>query len=149
MKGVRYASAAMIFPVNSSSRVSLLYLCKGRSTARDIQINDSSGQIIIPSNLDKIRAIIGREGRMKSDLSGAELVETSDADTQNGSSFDKNHSPGLNRLRLDQNDVNLIPAGVYTLFIDFFDAEDVDPEDSIPVGEWQNASRYVLVVEDT
>lgn len=122
--------------------MALIYVYKSRGLTKDITILDGSGVTITPVTDDVIRAIIGREGKIGSDLSGAELVVTSAAATANGSSFTKN-SPesGVNRLRLDAEDLAGIDAGIYTLFIDLKDSVDAD--------DWKNVSRQVLVVEET
>ena len=130
--------------------MALIYLYKGLSITKDFTILDGFGTVIVPGANDKIRAYIGREGQLGTNLSGAKFLVTSDAPTANRSTFSKNTpSSGKNRLRWDSQDLALINAGVYTLFIEYFDAEDTDPEDPTPQGEWKCVSRQVLVVEDT
>ena len=122
--------------------MTLIYLYKSRGITKDITILDGSGLSITPDSGDKVRAVIGREGKLEDDLSGALLVVTSGDETANGSSFTLNTPEApKNRLRLDASDLAEIPAGVYTLFIDFFDSSDHD--------EWKNVDRQVLCVEDT
>lgn len=122
--------------------MTLIHAYRNRGLTKDIQILDADSAAITPSANDKIRAIIGREGQLGSSLEDAELVVTSDAATANGSSFTKNTpSDGTNRLRLDASDLNGIAAGVYTLFIDYFDNADAQ--------EWKNVDRQVLSLEET
>jgi hypothetical protein len=85
--------------------------------------------------------VIGREGEIEDDLSGAKLTVTSDAATANGSSFTKNSpSAGTNRLRLDASDLTFAP-GAYTLFIDYYDSSDSN--------EWKNVERHPFVLRAT
>ena len=127
--------------------MALIYAYKQRSLTKDITILDGAGTVIVPTNSDKIRAIIGREGQLGTNLSGAKLVVNDNPPTTNGSVFEKNGpSPGVQRLRLCAEDLNFEP-GVYTLFVEFFDAEDPDAGD--PTGEWKNVSRQVFVLEGT
>ena len=122
--------------------MSLVYIYKTRGITKDITVQDGAGATITPGTNDKIRAIIGREGKLGVNLVDAQFSVTSDAATANGSSFTKNSpSSGLNRLRLDASDLDKISAGVYTLFVDFFDNADGQ--------EWKNVSREVVCVEDT
>lgn len=122
--------------------MALVYSYKNRGITKDITIQDGAGATITPTTNDKIRAIIGREGKLGTNLVDAQLVVTSDAATANGSSFTKN-SPlsGENRLRLDASDLDLIPAGVYSLMIDYYDNADAQ--------EYKTVSRQVFCVEDT
>ena len=94
--------------------MSLIYAYKNRGFSRDITIQDVDGDDITPGDSDKLRATIGREGEI------AKLTITSGTDTANGSSF----TPGAtSRLRIDASDLDFA-YGVYTLFIDFYDAAD-------------------------
>lgn len=121
--------------------MSLIYAYQNRGLSRNITITDANGDTIIPSSGDKIRVVIGREGKLGSDLSGAKLVVTSDGATANGSSFAKNSvSSGTHRLRLDASDLAFGP-GVYTLFVDYFDSNDAS--------EWKNCDRQVFCLEAT
>lgn len=127
--------------------MALIYAYQGRSLTKDITILDGAGTIIVPTGSDKIRAIIGREGQLGTNLAGAKLVVNDSPATTNGSVFEKNTpTPGVNRLRLCEADLGFEP-GVYTLFVEFFDAEDPDAAD--PTGEWKNVSRQVFVLEAT
>lgn len=114
---------------------------KNRGITRDITIQDATGKAIEVGKNDKIRAIIGHEGRLGTNLSDAKLVVSSDAATSNGSSFTKNSpSADKNRLRLDASDLDFDP-GLYTLFIDYFDNADAQ--------EWKTVDRQVFYLEDT
>ena len=114
-----------------NSAMTLILAYKSRGVTRDITILDADGDAITPDSSDKIRAIIGREG------AEAQLTVTSDAATANGSSFTKG---ATNRLRLDASDLSF-DAGIYTLFIDYFDYDDAS--------EWKNVDRQVFCLEDT
>src|SRR3990167_148671 len=105
--------------------MSIVYAYRTRGITKDITIKNGAGTTIVPGSNDKIRAIIGREGKLGTNFADAEFSVTSDAATANGSSFTKNSpSSGLNRLRLDASDLDAIPAGVWSLFIDFYDNAD-------------------------
>jgi hypothetical protein len=111
--------------------MSLILAYRSRGLSRDITIQDVDGNNITPGDSDKLRAIIGREGET------AKLTVTSDDSTANGSSFTK----GTNsRLRLDASDLDFA-AGVYTLYVDYYDSGDAQ--------EWKNVSRQVFVLEET
>lgn len=118
---------------------SLILLKQNRGVTKDILLLNADGDAIIPLSTDKVRAILGRAGEIGDDLSGADLVVTSDAATANGSTFTKNYpSDGKNRLRIDASDVTMGP-GVYTLWVDYYDSNDTN--------EWKNASESVVIVE--
>jgi hypothetical protein len=114
--------------------MSLIYAYQSRGLQKDITILDADGDTITPGSSDKIRAIIGRLGET------AKLTVSSDAATSNGSSFTKG---ATNRLRLDASDLAAIDPGTYTLFIDYFDADDGAG------GEWKTVDRQVMQIEDT
>lgn len=121
--------------------MALIYVYKNRGITKDFTITKADGTTLTPQANDKIRAIIGREGKLQSDLSGAKLTVTSGSNTTNGSSFTKNSpSSGKNRLRLDASDLDFEP-GVYTLLIDYFDNADSQ--------EWKTVSRQILVLRGT
>lgn len=121
--------------------MSLIRAQRSRGITRDITVKDGAGNAIPVGANDKVRAIIGHAGRLGSNLSDAELVVTSDSATANGSSFNKNTpSSGKNRLRLDASDLDFA-AGIYTLFIDYFDNADAK--------EWKTVDRQVFCLEDT
>lgn len=112
---------------------------KNLGGTRDITIKNAAGGTIVPASSDKIRAIIGREGRLGTNFANAQFLVTSDASTAAGSSFTKNSpSSGKNRLRIDAGDLDFA-AGVYTLFIDYYDNADAQ--------EWKNVDRQVFVLE--
>ncbi len=111
--------------------MSLIYAYKSRGLSKDITILDADGATVTPGDSDKIRATVGREGE------SAKLTVTSDAPTDNGSSFTKG---AASRLRLDASDLTFEP-GAYTLTIDLYDAADS--------AEWKTVSRQVLVLEET
>jgi hypothetical protein len=121
--------------------MTLFLAYQDRGLTKDITVTTAAGVAISVGANDKLRAIIGREGRLESDLSGALLVVTSDAPTANGSSFLKNTpSSTSNRLRLEADDLDFEP-GTYSLFIEFLDHADGD--------EWKNVSRQVFRLERT
>ena len=103
--------------------MSLILTNEGRGVSYDVVILDASGDVITPGDSDQIRAIIGREGETP------KLTVTSGSDTANGSSFTKG---ATNRLRLDASDLEFSP-GVYTMYVDFFDAADAN--------EWKSVER--------
>jgi len=102
---------------------------------RDITIQDTNGDTITPGNNDNVRAIIGRLGET------SKLTITGGTDTANGSSFTKNNTAGVNRLRLDASDLALIEPGVYTLFVDYYNHADGQ--------EWKNVDRQCFALEET
>ncbi len=103
--------------------MSLILTNQGRGVSYDVVILDTAGDTITPTDSDLVRAIIGREGETP------KLTVTSGSDTANGSSFTKG---ATNRLRLDGADLSF-PPGVYTMYVDFFDASDAN--------EWKLAER--------
>lgn len=122
--------------------MTLILAYKDRGLTRDLQINKADGTILVLTANDKLRIIIGHEGKLGTNLADAELTFVSGSPTVNGSSITKNSpSDGLNRMRLDASDLLLIPAGVYTLYFDHFDNADA--------GEWKNISRQVFSLEET
>jgi hypothetical protein len=121
--------------------MALIHAYRHRGLTKDLTIQDAAGDAITPGVNDKIRAVIGREGLLGSDLATAKLVVTSDAATANGSSFTKGGGTGgSNRLRLDASDLGFA-AGIYTMFVDYFDQADA--------AEWKNVSRQVFNLEET
>ena len=108
--------------------MSLILTNQGRGVSYDVVILDAAGDAITPTDSDKVRAIIGREGETP------KLTVTSGTITSNGSSFTKG---ATNRLRLDASDLEFSP-GVYTMFVDFFDASDAN--------EWKLAERQVMIL---
>lgn len=121
--------------------MSLILAYKSRGVTKDITITTAGGAVITPGANDKLRVVIGREGKLGVDFADAELVVTSDAATANGSSITKNYpSETKNRLRLDASDLNF-EAGTYTLFVEYFDNADAQ--------EWKNVSRQVFNLQDT
>lgn len=111
--------------------MALILAYQNRGLSRNITITDVSGATITPTVVDKVRAIIGREGET------AKLTVSSDAPTANGSSFTKG---ATNLLRLDASDLTF-DAGVYSLYIDYYDGSDAD--------EWKTVSRQVFCLELT
>lgn len=111
--------------------MSLILAYKNRGLTRDITILDADGLTITPGSTDHVRVTIGREGE------AAQLTIDSQSATANGSSVTKG---AANRLRLDAADLSFNP-GVYTLFVDYFDADDA--------AEWKNVDRQCFVLEDT
>lgn len=122
--------------------MALIYLYKNRGITKDLQLLDGAGEIVAVSDSDSLRIIIGREGQLGAAFVDAQLVVVSGTPTDNGSTLTLN-TPETNkhRLRIDDADANLIPAGTYTLFFDMMDHADAD--------DWKNISRQVLVVEET
>jgi len=121
--------------------MAIIYAYKNRGFTKDFQILKADSSVIIPQSNDKIRAVVGRVGRLGTALADAQFSVDSDADTDNGSSFSKNSpTSGKNRLRIDASDLTFDP-GVYTLFLDYFDNADV--------GEWKNVDRQIFILEDT
>jgi hypothetical protein len=115
--------------------MALIFAYQNRNCTRDITIRNAADAVITPSTYDQVRAMIGREGYVP------ELTVASDAPTSNGSTFTKNHpSSGVNRLRLDAQDLDFEP-GVYTLFLDYFDHADAE--------DWKNVDRQVFCLERT
>lgn len=107
---------------------------KGRGITKDLTIVRADGTTIIPQTNDKIRVVIGREGRT------AKLVVTSDEATENGSTFTKGGGGGAkNRLRLDASDLTFA-SGVYTMWFEMFDYEDSQ--------EWKLVSKHIFSLED-
>lgn len=120
--------------------MSLITATKDLGVTRDFTILDGNGDTIVPQTNDKVRAIVGRVGRLGSNLADAKLTVTSGEDTSNGSSFTKNSpSSGKNRLRLDASDLDF-DSGTYTLFLEYFDNADAQ--------EWKNISCHVFVLLD-
>jgi hypothetical protein len=112
-----------------------------RGFTKDVVLLNAAGEAIVPITDDKVRAYIGREGELGTNLASAQFLVTSDSATVGGSSFTKNSpTSGKNRLRIDADDLDFEP-GVYTLFIDFYDSTDTN--------EWKSASRDVFVLERT
>jgi hypothetical protein len=109
-----------------------IHAYKDRGITKLLQILDADGDVITPGQNDKVRVLIGRGGQTPL------FTVTSDAATDNGSSITKG---AQNTLRLDASDLEEIPAGVYTLFLDYFDNADS--------GEWKNVDRQVFSLEDT
>ena len=115
--------------------MALVLAYQDRGLTHDIAILDTNGDTIIPGNNDNIRAIIGRLGETP------KLTITGGTDTDNGSSFTKNFTAGVNRLRLDASDLALIEPGIYTLSTDYFNNADGQ--------EWKVVSRQVFALERT
>ena len=111
--------------------MSLVLAYKSRGLTRDITILDAAGTAIVPGANDLVRATILREGQ------AAKLAVTSGTNTTNGSSFTKNFTSGVNRLRLDAADL-AFAAGTYTLQIDYFDNADAQ--------EWKAVDRQVFTL---
>lgn len=111
-----------------------------KGVTKDLTITKSDATTITPGANDKIRVVIGREGRLGTNNADAQLVVSSDAATANGSSFTKGGGGGAkNRLRLDASDLTFTP-GVYTLWFEMFDADDSD--------EWKLVDKQVFVLDD-
>ena len=111
-----------------------------RGITRNITINKADGTTLTPGANDKVRAIICRLselGGTADNPTGAKLIVTSGADTDNGSSFTKG---AINVLRLDAQDLTFGP-GVFTLLVDYFDNADE--------GEWKHVSTQVFVLGET
>ena len=99
--------------------MTLVYAYRERGLTRDITILDANGDAITPGANDKVRAQLVHRGRTT-----ALLTVSSDAATANGSSFTKSHPTSTqNRLDIKPTDLttSLVPAGVYTLAIDYYD----------------------------
>ena len=127
--------------------MTIFYAYKNRGITKDITMQNGAGATITAGENDKIRAVIGREGKLGAEdgstflYANAEFSVTSDAATSNGSSFTKNSpSGGVNRLRLDASDLDFA-AGTYTLFLDLYDNADSQ--------DWKNISRQTFILEST
>ena len=120
--------------------MALIRANRGRGITKDLTITKADDTIIIPGSSDKLRVIIGREGRLGTNFDEAELVVTSDAATANGSTLTKDiDSAGKNRLRLDASDLNFSP-GAYSFWFEMFDYEDAE--------EWKLVSKQVFYLEE-
>lgn len=108
--------------------MSLILAHQNRGTTRNLVIRDAAGTTITPDAADVVRAIIGREKQTPV------LTVSSAAPTANGSRITKG---ATNELRLDASDLNFTP-GVYTMFIDYFDAADAQ--------EWKEVDEEVFVL---
>lgn len=116
--------------------MALIHAYRSRGLTRDITIEDADGEAIVVGDNDEIRAMIGREG------AAVLLTVASDAPTAAGSSFTPNSpSSGLNRLRLDATDLAALAAGIYTLYVDYYDNADA--------AEWKNVSRQIFSLEES
>lgn len=112
--------------------MTLIYGYQSRGLTRNVVIYDAAGSVVTPGSPDLVRVMIGREGETP------KLSVTSGTPTANGSSVTKGST---NVVRLDAADLALIDPGVYTFFVDYFDAADD--------AEWKNVEREVFVLEDT
>ena len=115
--------------------MTLVLAYQDRGQTHDIVITDANGDTIVPGNNDNVRAMIGREGETP------KLTMTGGSPTANGSSFTKNYTAGVNRLRLDASDLALIEPGIYTLFVDYYNHADGQ--------EWKNVERQCIYIERT
>lgn len=121
--------------------MALIHAYQNRGLTKNITIKNAAGTAITPQANDKIRVIIGREGKLGVNNADAKLVVESGANTANGSSFTKNHpSDGVNQLRLDASDLAFAP-GVYTMFVDYYDNADQQ--------EFKNVDRQCFCLEAT
>lgn len=126
---------------SAQGQSSIVLAKQGRGVTRDVTLLNVVGDAVVPVTADKLRAYIGREKELGTDLADAPFLVVSGADTPAGSSFQKNTpQSGINRLRIDATDL-LFPDGVYTLFVDFYDSNDAN--------EWKAVSRDVFVLEAT
>lgn len=111
--------------------MSLIQAYKNRGRTINIVIQDVNSNAIIPGVNDEVRVSIGRQRETP------KFTVTSGSPTPAGSSIIKGAS---NSLRLDASDLDF-EAGVYTLFVDYFDNADAQ--------EWKNVDRQVFhLVED-
>lgn len=121
-----------------------IYAYKNRGITKYITVLDGNGNAITLESGDKIRAIIGREGKLgetNNTFPDAEFYVDSDAATAAGSSFTKGTpTSSQNSLRIDASDLAFSP-GVYTMIVDVYDDDDTD--------EWKNVDRFVFVLEET
>jgi len=123
--------------------MTLILAYKNRGITRDITIQDADGATVVPGENDLIRAVIGHEGKLGTDLTfpDAQFVVVSGSDTSAGSSFTKDTpSAGINRLRLDASDLDF-SAGVYTLFLSIRDQADES--------EWKVIDRQIFSLENS
>ena len=121
--------------------MSVIYAYKSRGIQKDLTVRNAAGTAIVVTANDKLRVVIGREGRLGVNFADAELVITTDAATANGSSITKGTAASpANRVRFDASDLAFEP-GTYTLFLDFFDNADAQ--------EWKNVDRQVFILEAT
>jgi len=121
--------------------MALILAYRNRGLTRDLVINDTNGDPIIPQSNDFLRIVIGHEGKLGTNFAGVELAFISGTPTSNGSSITKNSpSSGRNRMRLDASDL-AFPAGTYTLFFSLIDNADAVEEKTV--------SRQVFILEET
>jgi len=92
---------------------------KNRKLIRDITIKDADDGIITPGANDVVRIKVGRRG-------DAPLLDLdSAAASANGSTVSKNTpSAGINRVQIDQVDMNLLAPGIYTFEVSLVDNAD-------------------------
>lgn len=98
--------------------MTLILAHKGRKLVRDLTIKDADGESISPGANDVLRVKIGRRG-------AAPILDLdSAAPSANGSTITKNVSGAKNRLEIDQDDMNLLEPGIYTLEFGLVDNAD-------------------------
>ena len=114
--------------------MTLVLAYQSLGTTRDITVQDSDGDTIKPLAGDAIRARIGREGEI-------DQLTVTEVATANGSVFTKDTVDGVNRLRLDAQDLVDIEPGTYTLYIEMQFSADAD--------DWKNVDRQVFQLEGT
>ena len=117
--------------------MSLIRVDKSRGKTFGITIKDAAGNVITPTGSDLVRIIIGYQGRLGANNANAKLVLVSGSPSAAGSSIT---AGAENTVRLDATDLSFDP-GVYTMFVDYFDADDAD--------EWKLVSKQVFHLRDT
>ena len=139
---VQYTTATIDVTESVQTATPIVHATKLRGFTKDIVITNVDDEAIIPLAGDKLRAYIGRISEIDAEtLVGAKFSITSDADSAAGSYIRKNSpSSGFNRLRIDADDLDF-PAGIYTLVVDFYDANDAN--------EWKTCSRDSFILEDS
>ena len=98
--------------------MSLILGHRKRKLIRDITINDSAGDAIVPGSNDTVRIKVGR-------IRQAPILDLdSAAASANGSTVTKNTpSSGVNRVEISQTDMDIAP-GVYTFEVSLVDNAD-------------------------
>lgn len=124
--------------------MALIYAYQSRGIVKDITIRDANENAISVGPNDKIRVVIGHEGRLGVEtndaFADAAFQVISGAQASGGSTLVKGGgSNGAHRLTLKAADLNFKP-GTYTLFVDLYDNA---------ASDWKNVDRQVFVLEDT
>jgi len=111
--------------------MALVIAQQNRGRTFDVTIQDADGNTIVPQANDQVRIRIGLVGETD------KLSIASDAPSDYGSTVTKGEKT---RVRLDASDL-LFDPGTYTLFIEYYDYDDVQ--------EWKQVDRGVFLLEET